>query len=98
MCCYNCLFKTDIDIVFLPMDVFPYALCAFGGTIAVFNISKSYIQTYLSELLVFIGNNTFVILTWHFLCFKFITLLRIVVSHEDVSKLGYSPIMPPVNW
>lgn len=85
---------------FLPMDVFPYALCAFVGTIAVFNISKSIssTQTYLSELLVFIGNNTFVILTWHFLCFKFITLLRIIVFHEDVSKLGYFPIMPPVNW
>ena len=45
----------------------------------------------LSNAIVYIGNNTIQILTWHFLCFKIVSLIIILVYHLPIEHLAEFP-------
>ena len=47
----------------------------------------------LSHVLDFIGNHTLTILTWHFLCFKVVTLLIILLYGLPMDQLEVLPII-----
>lgn len=80
----------------------PYLMTAFCGSIMMFNISTWINQQnwkYVNDTLVFIGNHTFEILTWHFLCFKLVNLLRIAIDGYDIKMLAmYPTITPTGSW
>lgn len=89
----------------LSLDSFtaiPYLMTAFCGSIMIFNISTWINQQnweYVNDTLVFIGNHTFEILTWHFLCFKLVNILRIAIYGYDIKMLAmYPTITPTETW
>ena len=57
-------------------DILPYCCFALVGVYATFALSGRIAATknWLKKMLVYIGNHTMVILTWHFLLFDFISL------------------------
>lgn len=80
---------------YTPISFFPYWLCAIGGTLMTFNLS-SYIAGMSSNwqrFFVFVGNNTLPILTWHFLCFKVVSLLIIVIYGLPIENLAHFPVI-----
>jgi fucose 4-O-acetylase-like acetyltransferase len=62
-----------------------------------------YVSTYLnrlanlSTLLVYIGNNTLTILTFHFLMFKIVSLIKIGIYSFDLSYLAKVPVIQEHN-
>ena len=78
------IFSVFIHSVMLIMkteDIIPYcfaALVGVYGTFALSNVIAS-TKTWLKKMLVYVGNHTLVILTWHFLLFDFISLFYLKV-------------------
>ena len=59
----------------------PYLICALCGIWMTFIVSKKLLPSngYLKRFLIYCGNHTLDILTWHFLSFKIVSLVIIVV-------------------
>ena len=77
-------------------QIIPYCFFAIMGIIAVFNISNM-LESKASKIkffLVFAGCNTLIILTWHFLCFKLVSLVRIVCENKSMLELASFPVIP----
>ena len=49
------------------------------------------------KMLVYIGKRTFYIMTFHFLCFKPVSLLKAWLYDMDWQVVGYHPVIPPVD-
>lgn len=72
----------------------PYTATALCGVIGLFSFGKILHKTKIcKEVLVFIGNNTLVILTWHFLSFKLVSFIIIIVNKLEVSRLVDFPVL-----
>lgn len=75
--------------------IIPYITSAIFGTLGVFCVSNQitlHTQT-LRRILVYIGNNSLVILTWHFLCFKLVSLIIISVYGLQIDRLAEFPVI-----
>ncbi len=77
----------------------PYFMSAMAGSILVLMVSKYLVSKthYLSDLISMIGNRTIEILTWHFLCFKIVSLVIIKCHSLPVEHLAEFPVMTPYN-
>lgn len=75
--------------------IMPYVLTALLGSLMVFGISRrlSVHDNWLERFLVFIGDNTLDILTWHFLSFKLVSLLLIWIYGLDIRRLAEFPVI-----
>lgn len=73
-----------------------YTICAIMGTIIVLNASSYMAQkrNFSKNVLVYIGNNTLTVLTWHFLCFKLVSLIIIKYNNLPITQLACFPIIP----
>lgn len=72
--------------------------CGIFGTIF---FSRYIGKTCIKNLFLFIGQNTLTILTWHFLCFKIVNLIKIQYYGLDSDKLACFPIIfehNDVSW
>lgn len=81
---------------FTTDKILPYTICAICGIIMILNVSQ-YITSkdgWIKNILIYIGNNTLIILTWHFLCFKIVSLGIITVNNLPIEQLAYFPIIP----
>lgn len=75
-------------------NMFPYFMCAVLGVLAIFCISEYLLKlNKVAEILMYIGNHTMPILTWHFLSFKLVSLLIISIYDLPIEKLACFPIM-----
>lgn len=76
-------------------EVIPYTITASLGVLTLFYISKkiSTFQSKLKEYLIYIGNNTLTILTWHFLSFKLVSLIIIYLYEVPVARLAEFPVI-----
>lgn len=76
-----------------PLQIVPYSICALSGTLLVLYISEwlSGTNKRLKSALMFIGNHTLEILTWHFLCFKGISLIIILIHELSLGQLACFP-------
>jgi fucose 4-O-acetylase-like acetyltransferase len=77
----------------------PYFVSAIAGSIIVmkvsdFSVNKSH---RFSNFISTIGNKTIEILTWHFLCFKIVSLIIIVYYGLPIEHLAEFPTMRPYN-
>ena len=83
-------------LTYSTKQILPYSICAILGTIMVLNISEHLIkvQNFFSKILMYIGDHTLVILTWHFLSFKIVSLLLIWMYKLPVEQLAYFPTIP----
>ncbi len=73
--------------------IVPYAVTAIVATLAVYSVSKLIDRkNKLSGVLIYIGNHTLQILTWHFLLFRVVTLSIITIYDENLSHLSDFPV------
>lgn len=81
-------------------NIIPYSIAAVAGTLLILHISdkinKSQYKT-LKNFLIYIGNNTLPILTWHFLSFKLTSILIILIQNRPIEQLAYFPILEDFN-
>ena len=77
----------------------PYYVSAIAGSILVMKFSRSIVEKthYLSDFITNIGNRTLEILTWHFLCFKIVSLIIIAYYGLPIDHLAEYPVMIPYN-
>ena len=72
-------------------DIIPYCFFALVGVYASFALSNriASTKTWLKKTLVYVGNHTMVILTWHFLVFQFISLfyLKVILNRPFTSVI-----------
>lgn len=83
------------------ISMFPYLLTSTCGTLMVLLICKRLLgHETISRILVFCGNHSLTILTWHFLSFKLISLIMIFIYGLPVERLSDHPViyMPPFWW
>ena len=76
-------------------QVIPYLITAIIGVLATFYLSKqiSNHSNRMKSCLVYIGNNTLTILTWHMLSFKSVNLLLIYVYKLPIERLAEFPVI-----
>lgn len=56
-------------------------------------------EGWIKDMLVYVGNNTLTVLTWHFLCFKIVSLVIILVYNLPIEQLACFPIIPEyASW
>ena len=77
----------------------PYFFSAIAGSILIFKLSKLSVDKtrWLSDLVSRIGNKTIEILTWHFLCFKIVSLIIIAYYGLPIEHLAEFPVINPYN-
>ena len=81
-------------LTLIPSKIIPYSITAIMGTLLVFSISqKLSSHKKIRSLLVYIGDNTLPILTWHFLSFKLVSLLIIIIHHLPIQRLAEFPVI-----
>ena len=75
--------------------ILPYIITAIAGTLMVFGVGAhiSVKDNWLKRFLVFVGDNTLIILIWHFLCFKLVSLLLIWLYELPIERLAEFPVM-----
>ena len=79
--------------------IFPYSLSALAGTLMVFSICKWLCEKHiLAKSLVYIGDRTIDILTWHFLSFKLVSLLIIAVYLLPEARLAEFPVIEEYSY
>lgn len=77
---------------FYPINrIVPYILTAVLGTWSVYSLPWERLQGSVSQFILFIGNNTLTILTWHFLCFKILSLLLVNLYSLPIGQLAEFP-------
>lgn len=80
---------------FTCSQVIPYYSCAILGTLMVYKMSilvnRLDASNWLKCGLVYIGENTLTILTWHFLSFKLVNLLIILIYGLPIQHLAEFP-------
>lgn len=76
-------------------QVVPYMITAITGILMVFYISKKIVSqnSARSKWLVYIGNNTLTILTWHMLSFKIVSLIIIPIYKLPMARLAEFPVI-----
>lgn len=76
-------------------QVVPYLITAIIGILATFYLSKriSNLSNRMKSCLVYTGNNTLAILTWHMLSFKLVSLLIIAVYQLPMEQLAEFPVI-----
>lgn len=75
------------------IQILPYSVCAILGTIMILNLSHrlSLHQNVVKRWLMFVGNHTLEVLTWHFLAFKLVSLLIIWIHGLPINQLACFP-------
>lgn len=75
------------------IQILPYSVCAILGTIMVLNLSHrlSLCQNKVKRVLMFVGDHTLEVLTWHFLAFKLVSLLIIWIHSLPIEQLACFP-------
>lgn len=71
--------------------IIPYFITAVMGAIAVFLIAKRLVN--VAKFIKHIGDNTLGILTWHFSCFKIVSLLIIALYKLPIENLNIFPVL-----
>lgn len=76
-------------------QVAPYAMIAICGTTGTFAVAKQItkLDNRVMQWLVYIGNNTLTLLTWHFLSFKLVSLTIILTYHLPMARLAEFPVI-----
>lgn len=85
------LFPSAIGRVKWYMFV-PFVICALCGTKMLYDLSFMIKKNKMvRDFLKVAGDNSFTILTWHFLCFKIVNLIIIYLYNLPIEYLAYFP-------
>lgn len=75
--------------------IVPFLISAVAGTLMVFKLScfVNSKDNWLKRFLVYIGDNTLTVLTWHFISFKIVSLIIIYVENLPIERLAEFPVI-----
>jgi hypothetical protein len=75
--------------------IVPYIMTALLGTLMVLGLSRrlAVCENFVKRFLVFVGDNTLDILTWHLLSFKLVSVLLIVIYELNFQRLSEFPVI-----
>lgn len=78
-------------------EVFIYYIIAICGSLGVIGISTFVSKTKVSKFLIYIGNKTLYILIFHFLAFKIVSYVYIILTGRSIEDLERFPgvVNPP---
>lgn len=101
MACLIALFLISLGVhywdasvpVIANWKVFPYFISAIAGTLGIFAIAKVLNKTKVASVLAYIGDHTFLILTWHFLSFKLVSWTIMRIYRFPLESLSEFPII-----
>ena len=76
-------------------NAIPYTVAALCGSLAVVYICRWIVirPWWLRSFLVFTGHHTLEVLTWHFSCFKLVSLMLIAIYSLDIEYLSWFPVI-----
>lgn len=77
--------------------VWLYYVIAICGTVATIQLSKWLSQTKIASRLIYIGDKTLYILTFHTLSFKLVSYVYIKYSHLPLDSLAQFPVLKTTN-
>lgn len=80
---------------FTLVNAVPYVVAALSGSVMVVYVCRWLVSRAwaLRSFLVFTGRHTFEVLTWHFSCFKLVSLLLIAIYGLDIEYLAWFPVI-----
>lgn len=90
-CSFYCKMEAGYDYFDLRVLV-PYCFAAITGSWCTFSFPWEKLPLIIRNILSYIGNNTFSILTFHFICFKLITWLIISIFGLSTERLAEFPV------
>lgn len=94
-----CSFGRGICLLnFKFWDIIPYFMLSIVGSLFLTSVGDRITKIDDSKSFQYIGKNTMSILTWHFLSFKIITLLRIIVENRSIDELTSFPVILGGYW
>lgn len=75
--------------------IVPFLISAIAGTMMVFKLScfVNSKDNWLKRFLVYIGENTLTVLTWHFISFKIVSLIIIYFENLPIERLAEFPVI-----
>lgn len=82
-------------------NLIQYIICALSGTLMIFAISKHLVKigtNWFTNILIYTGNHTFNVLTWHLLSFKIVSLLIIFIYHLPFKQVAETTIQTNHGW
>lgn len=83
------------SMLHLPyVKMLPYVVTSIMGLLVIFNISQHVSQcehSKIKQFLVYVGNYTFNVLTWHFLSMKLVSLMLIAIYDLPIKRLSEFP-------
>lgn len=79
-------------------DILPYFILSIVGSLFLTSLGDRITRIDDTKSFQYIGKNTMAILTWHFLSFKLITLLRITVEGLPLEELTSFPVIKGGYW
>ena len=85
--------RSSIGTLSIGMGVYMFFMALVGVymTCAVARIIKFIAPTWLKRFFVFVGNNTLIILTWHFLAFKIVSLTYVLTLSLPLRMIDEHP-------
>ena len=75
------------------MTILPYFFVAVRGSAMVIGLSIKITGGWLQKIIEYIGDHTIDILTWHFLLFKIVSLLIIMIESRPLAHLAQFPVI-----
>lgn len=75
--------------------IFPYIVNSCVFTWAVYSLFDRWKETksFISRFMLFVGENTLTMLTWHLLAFKLVSIFIICYYHLPIQRLGEFPVI-----
>lgn len=71
--------------------ILPYILTAILGIWCIYSLPWEKLRNHIAAFLLFVGNKTLIILTWHFLSFKLVSLIIIFIYNLSIERLAEFP-------
>ena len=74
----------------------PYAITSIMGLLVIFHVGQfvsEHGHSKIKQFLIYVGNYTFNVLTWHFISMKVISLFIILVYHLPIERLAEFPVI-----
>lgn len=95
-----CFFCVSVDSLYFNTEMLkytykefiPFWISSIWGILMILGLCCR-IKGYIKEFLLWVGKNTLSILTWHFICFKFVSLLIIYIYDIPAELLANFPII-----
>lgn len=79
--------------------VIPYFFSGLSGTLMIFSLCKLLCKfSSVMKALVYIGDRTIDVLTWHLLSFKIVSIVIIVIYKLPIARLAEFPVIREYNY